>query len=330
MTPDDLVRHVRRSGRDLRLRSLVATVADPDSSITAAGPTAAAADHLYEIGSVTKLATGVLLAAMVLRGDVALTDPLSAHLPWDLPWRRGAEPTLETLATHRSGLGNTPRSLAVGEFALAAGLSTRDPWAGLDAAAYRTLVADAARRVRRPGTFRYSSLGIGLLGDALAARAGMAFEDLATQRVLQPLHMTRTTFARPAGEITAGHSARGTSAPFLQDRMPAAGALASTTQDVTRLLRAALPDSPAPARLREAVALAQAPRARTGPGAEVGLAWLRATAPRDEGLTLWHNGGTWGFSAFAAVRPGDGKSVVLLTDTCRPLDALGAELLGDA
>ncbi|WP_369133624.1 serine hydrolase [Modestobacter sp. I12A-02662] len=64
---------------------------------------------LFEIGSVTKAVTGVLLAEMVLRGDVSLEDPLSQHLPGPQPAWRHRAPTLLELATHRSGLPNTPK-----------------------------------------------------------------------------------------------------------------------------------------------------------------------------------------------------------------------------
>ena len=326
MTPD-LVGRVRRAGRELRLRSLVVTRADPRGTVTVAGPDPHRAGRRYEIGSVTKLVTGVLLARMVLDGEVALDDPLERHLRWDLPWRDGRAPTLGDLATHRAGLPNTPRPLLVGESALAAGLSSRDPWARIEADRYRALVAREARRIRRPGVFRYSSSGIGLLGAALAARAGTSYEELATERVLRPLGMARSTFDRPAGAdaVVRGHSASGAPAPYLRDRMPAAGALASTSEDVTLLIRAGLADSLVPPRLREAVTFSQVPRARVVAGLGVGLAWL--LTERDGRVTAWHNGATWGFSAYAAVRPADGVSVVVLTDTCRSVDEFGTELI---
>jgi serine-type D-Ala-D-Ala carboxypeptidase/endopeptidase len=67
---------------------------------------------LFEIGSITKAFTGVLLADMVLRGDVALEDPLSRHLPGRHPTWRYRQPTLLELATHRSGLANAPRAMS--------------------------------------------------------------------------------------------------------------------------------------------------------------------------------------------------------------------------
>src|SRR5207253_2153236 len=38
-------------------------------------------DTVFEIGSITKVLTALLLADMVQRGEVALSDPLTKHLP---------------------------------------------------------------------------------------------------------------------------------------------------------------------------------------------------------------------------------------------------------
>jgi len=65
---------------------------------------------LFEIGSITKVFTGVLLADMSLRGELALEDPLSRHLPGPRSAWRHREPTLLELATHRSALPNTPKA----------------------------------------------------------------------------------------------------------------------------------------------------------------------------------------------------------------------------
>ena len=75
---------------------------------------------LFEIGSVTKPFTGVLLADMCLRGEVSLDDPVSAYLPGsELPRWRGRPPTLEELASHRAALPNAPCGLGRPEPAFA-------------------------------------------------------------------------------------------------------------------------------------------------------------------------------------------------------------------
>lgn len=328
MDRHDLAQSLSATARRARYVSLAATVSDPRGEVSAAWPDDDLADSRYEVGSITKVATGVLLADMVLAGEVSLGDPVDELLAWDLPWPSGSAPTLGELATHRSGLPNTPRSLFRGELLLALGLSRRNPWDGVTGEEYRAMVADAARSARRPRGHRYSSMGFGLLGNALAAKMGTCYEDLVTERVLLPLGMDRSTFARPGGAdaVARGHTRRGRPVAYLQDLMPAAGSLVGTTKDLTRLLRAGLPGSPAPSRLREAIGLSQQRWLRLGPKMYCGLGWM--LIDQDGATIAWHNGATWGFRGFAACNTATQTTVAVLTNSSRSVDKLGFNLLG--
>ena len=89
---------------------------------------------MFEIGSITKAVHRRCCSAdMHLRGEVGLDDPLSRRLDGPGPAWREREPTLRELATHRSGLRNTPRPLARRELLFALGLGERDPWGDVDA-----------------------------------------------------------------------------------------------------------------------------------------------------------------------------------------------------
>jgi len=282
---------------------------------------------LFEIGSITKAFTGVLLAEMVLRGEVALADPLSRHLPGLRPAWRYREPTLLELATHRSGLPNTPGEMNRGEFAYALGVTRQDPWAAVTAADYRRLLSREAPRRAPGGRVGYSSMAVGLLGDALAAVAGMSYEQLLTERVLAPLGMSATAVTVPPerrDRLMGGHSRRGRPRPPIQDFMPAAGSLRSSADDMVRLLAACLepPDDALGAALR----LAQQPQARIGKGLQVGLCWFIVTR-RDRPRVVWHNGGTWGFRSFAGFAPDQGTGAVVMSNTSRSVDRLGLRLV---
>jgi D-alanyl-D-alanine-carboxypeptidase/D-alanyl-D-alanine-endopeptidase len=65
---------------------------------------------VFEIGSITKVFTSLLLADMVQRGELALTDPVAKYLPQGvkMPERNGRTITLENLSRHRSGLPPLP------------------------------------------------------------------------------------------------------------------------------------------------------------------------------------------------------------------------------
>jgi D-alanyl-D-alanine-carboxypeptidase/D-alanyl-D-alanine-endopeptidase len=305
--------------------ALVEGVLEPDGRQAFRGRSAN--EHsLFEIGSITKAFTGVLLAEMAVRGEVGLNDPLSHHLAGPRPAWRHREPTLAEIATHRSGLPNVPRGLARGELVYAAGLSGADPWARVSAADYRAMVASASPK-RPPGArVAYSSMAVGLLGDALAARAGLPYEELLRQRVLEPLGLHSTAIDVPEAardRLLEGRSRRGRPRAPIADFMPAAGSLRSDASDLLRFVGACLkpPDGP----LGEALLLAQQPRARLGRNAAIGLCWIltrRRRGPR----VVWHNGGTWGFRSFAAFVPAEGRAVVVLSSVARSVDRRGYRL----
>ena len=286
---------------------------------------------LFEIGSVTKAFTGTLLAAMHLRGEVGLSEPLTRLLaPAEGPAWRWRPPTLEELATHRSHLPNVPRSLAQDELRAALGLLRREPWAGVTEDDYRRVVRATRPRRAPGGRMRYSSMGFGLLGDALAARAGMPWAQLIRERVCAPLGLADTVVEVPAeaaSRLMQGRSGRGAPRPPLHDWMPAAGSLRSSAADVLTFLEAAVaaPDGP----LGAAFELALRPRARIGRSAAIGLGWL-ILRRRDRPAVAWHNGGTWGFRSFAAVVPEESLAVVVLANTTRSVDRLGFKLLEEA
>jgi serine-type D-Ala-D-Ala carboxypeptidase/endopeptidase len=283
-------------------------------------------ETIFEIGSITKVFTGVLLADMHLRGEVTLDSRLSRYRDGPTPAWRGREPTLLELATHRSGLPNTPRPLARRELAFALGLGDRDPWSDVDPRGYAELLRQLSPRRAPGGRMRYSSVGFGLLGDALAAAAGKPYEDLLRERILIPLGMRATTTAPGALEI-AGHSRRGRPRPPIEDLMPAAGSIRSSAAELSAFLSACIcpgPEPPGPA-----LALAQRPAHRVNRRLSIGLGWLIVTPPRKRPL-VWHNGGTWGFRSFAGFSPERDRGVVVLSNTARSVDRLGWRLLDEA
>jgi CubicO group peptidase (beta-lactamase class C family) len=170
-------------------------------------------------------------------------------------------------------------------------------------------------------------MAVGLLGDALAARAGTSYEELVTERVLAPLGMSATAVTVPPARthrLLEGHSRRGHPRPPIQDFMPAAGSLRSSVEDMLCFLAACLQPPEGP--LGAALELAQRPHVDMGRGVQLGLCWV-IFARRGHRRVIWHNGGTWGFRAFAGFAPDRGTAAVVLSDTARSVDRLGLQLV---
>jgi CubicO group peptidase (beta-lactamase class C family) len=281
---------------------------------------------VFEIGSITKVFTGLLLADLAEQGLVGLDDPLAGYLPASVrvPTHGGRQITLGELASHAGGLPRdskgTLRRWLGDRHNPNAGLSVEELYAGL-----------ARTRLRRqPGQrVKYSNLGAGLLGQALAGVAGQPYEALVRERICVPLGMPDTVVT-PTGEQTArlatGYTRRGRPAPPLE--LPAlvgAGALRSTATDLLGFLEANL--DPARTPLAAQIERTQQPRLRAAKRVEIGLGWLIARPPGAAGPVLWHNGGTSGFRSFVAFTRETRTAVVVLSNTARSVDRLGLGLL---
>ena len=276
---------------------------------------------IFEIGSITKVFTGILLARLALEGVVRLEDRVSSYLGPELAVP--GDPTLLALATHGTGLPNVPKGFARREIAFALGLPrARDPHADVTPEAFAAALARTRARRRR---FRYSSLGFGLLGGALERAAGATYEDLVRELVCVPLGMVDTAIDPIApSRLAHGHSRRGRRRPPFRDHtLAAAGLLHSTAGDMIRFLRANLAPEETP--IGPPLELAQKPHTAASRGLAVGLGWIIASR---RGRTLhWHNGGTWGFRAFAAIDRGAQTGAVVFANRSRSQDRLGLRLM---
>jgi D-alanyl-D-alanine-carboxypeptidase/D-alanyl-D-alanine-endopeptidase len=310
-----------------------------ETAVASAGPVpepAGSPEHVvFEIGSVTKVFTSLLLAIAVRRGEVALDDALSEHLPLGshVPRRGNADITLLHLATHRSGLPRLPP-----RFFWEAFRHREDPYAELTTE--RVLEALARTRLRRsPGErFRYSNFGAGLLGIALGQAARADYETLVRDRIARPLGMRDTTVALDEDQrsrLAPGTTRRGKqAAPWTVSGLAGAGALRSTVADLLRFVRAQTGVAPSDvsAELAAAIEMTHQERARgsrVAPGLRVGLGWMLLPIGRRKLETIWHNGGTGGYRSYVGVAPSVDAGVVVLSSNVRTVDPIGTRVLLD-
>ena len=184
---------------------------------------------LFEIGSITKLFTALLLQDMIERGEMKLDDPVQTYLPAavKVPTWQGKPITLLHLATHTSGL---PRDC---EGELCSFLST-------------------CKLAQAPGLkWGYSNLGMGLLGRAIVRQAGQDYETLVIERICRPLGMDSTRINLSAeqqgrfaaGHVMVGHRTRSVAVPGRATdvnvpRLAGYGGLRSTANDLLKFVSA--------------------------------------------------------------------------------------------
>jgi len=278
---------------------LVAAQADSTTTrFSAAGgmragsETAPDADTRFEWGSITKTFTALLLADMVVRGELALRDAVQDALPsgTQLLDSTGEPIRWFDLATQRSGLPRLPSNQT--------DVQTADPYANYGEQALLSFLADWRPSVQRGSRFEYSNLGFGLLGHALGRRHGGGFEAALTQRVLQPLGLGGVQLQTPGRVVpntAQGHDAQRKPVPAWHfQALAGAGALVGSATELARYAMAAL--GHIDTALAPAFKLALTRQADgAGPNHPIGLAWMLGTL---NGRPLAnHDGGTYGFSS---------------------------------
>ncbi|MET9800937.1 serine hydrolase domain-containing protein [Streptomyces sp. NPDC006368] len=263
----------------------------------------------YEIGSVTKTYTGLLLARLTGTGALSGNDEAVTYL--DPGRRRGpAGITLTHLITHTSGLPPLPRDFHL----RALPHRSTNPYAPYSAE--RVVRAFLRSRPRhRPGTrWRYSNFGAAVLGHALAAATATPWERLLTTHVLDPLGLTGTALAPggPHADAT-GHRADGVRpTPALRiGGFAAAGAVRATPDDLLTFLEAHLRPETSP--LADALREVRRPVLRRGRGrGQVHtLTWFQDAT--EHGPMYFHLGATSGQQVFLGFRPDTGTALAAVS-----------------
>ncbi|CAL9485168.1 serine hydrolase domain-containing protein [Streptomyces sp. enrichment culture] len=233
-------------------------------------------DRFVEIGSLSKVFTGTVLARLAEDGVVGLDTPLEECLP-EVPAGTGI--TLRHLAEHTSGLPRLP----VGPSG-----PPDDPYATFTEEALRASLRELDRvATGRLGQEEYSNLGYAVLGHALTSVTGRSYQQLVDERVLSPLGLEPgSVTALPPRElrlIPRGLFGRPRPLWTLTGPILPAGGLWSTCRTLSQVVVGLLVER------------------RLGPPAP---SWQRGQS------ITWHNGATRGSSVVAAAHD-DGRWLVL-------------------
>jgi CubicO group peptidase (beta-lactamase class C family) len=275
-------------------------------------------DSVFEIGSITKTFTGLILAQMVEQKSVRLTDPVRELLPPGTVAEpaSGLEITLLDLSDQHSGLPRMPDNFAPADHA--------NPYADYDAELLYAYVSKHGVALTSTAPFEYSNLGVGLLGAALANRAGLSYNDLLHLQITGPLNMTDTavtlTPSMRARFIEGHDGAHNPAHAWDLDALAGAGGIRSTAADMLTYLEAQLHPNKLPATasstpqgktLSAAINASHTIHAEAAPGVHIALNWFRVDATGN----FWHNGGTGGYSSYALFNPDKDFAVIVLFNT---------------
>lgn len=281
---------------------------------------------LYEIGSITKVFTSLILADMVQHGELNLNDPISKFLPKSVktPTFNGKEITLLDLATHTSGLPRGPDNLTSNDQYVPFKDYTVDHM--YDFLSRYKLAREIGSK------YEYSNFGMGLLGHILSLKAGMNYETLVLKRICKPLHMDNTVVtitAKLQSLLATPHSMF--NQPINNYQMGAlagAGALKSNVNDLLKFLKANLgltKTSLLPAMELSHIVRDSAPNPNMAIPQFVCLGWNFAKVFETELIN--HDGNTSGSSAFIGFDKKKKVGVVVLSNSVNVIDDIAVHII---
>ena len=278
---------------------------------------------VFEIGSIGKTFTALLLANMVERNELAFDDPIEQFLPdyVTAPTYDGRPIHLIDLATHTSGLPSLPENFDPAD--------EYNPYADYTLEQMYTALSQTVLKRPIGIVYEYSNFGMGLLGQILSIRGGMSYEKLVENRITDVLGMncTRINLTPQMENHLATGYRDGEQMPLWDiPTLAGAGALRSTVSDLLIYLEAnaGLIDSP----LYGAMQTTHEPRFPVSASMMVGLAWHIRT--EGDLHIIEHHGATGGYWGYAGFVRDKQIGVVILTNTYKDVDFIALDLLRKA
>ncbi|MEQ9439139.1 MAG: serine hydrolase domain-containing protein [Cyclobacteriaceae bacterium] len=267
----------------------------------------------FEIGSITKVFTSALLSQLVLEGKVNLDDPIQQYLSFPLnPKEANASRiTLKQLANHTAGLPRLP-----GNFNNTV-TDQSNPYKNYGPHELEAYLHDGLRLQSTPGEqYAYSNLGAGLLGYILSQVAEQPYTALLQKRIFTPLHMQNSAagieelsanlkFITNSLVISGRDPSGNPTSNWELNAMQAAGAILSTTEDLSRFVRANFQENAAYDLQKEITF-------EVSDELALGLGWhIRRDASEN---WYWHNGGTGGYRSCLVLDERSRQGVIVLSN----------------
>jgi len=269
-------------------------------------------DTRFEIGSVSKTLTALLLAQAISEGRARIDDDVRRYLPAgydNLQWSDGKAITLGELADTTSGL---PDFLPNPEPIMKLPADRQTPAASKLLASYTNdAFLNDLRRIKlvsRPSsTSRHSNVAAQLLGYIVGRLFARPFEAALAEEIERPNSMGSGGAAHLEKAAT-GYDGNGKIAPpFGGESIQPAGGLVYSGKDMARFLELEIGSD------RPAVRLSQQVRFVEAPDRQIAFTWVRSE-PRPGVYKFRMSGGTFGFSSYLEFYPSLGYGIALMAN----------------
>lgn len=277
---------------------------------------------MYEIGSVTKVFTSLLLADMSLKQQVSINDPITRYLPSavKISVKDGKVPTLLNLSSHTVGYPRMPDNVDPKD--------PDNPFADYTLQQLYDYVSRFPYTSDMGTFFRYSNSGYALLGNILASVAHKDYETLVKQGVCEVLDMKNTTIRlTPAqkANMAMGHSEYGLQVSnWDMPAFVATGALRSNVNDLLNFAAANL--GIVKTKLWPAMELCHIPRIiKSKVEGDVTMGWTLVNENGHE--FLWKDGTTAGYRALVLLDRKKKNGLVILSNCLNPINDIAYHIL---
>jgi serine-type D-Ala-D-Ala carboxypeptidase/endopeptidase len=276
------------------------------------GAKKATPDTVFQIGSISKTFTALLLAHAVAEGKVKLDDDVRVYLPGQydqLQWSDKTPITLRQLADTTSGLPDylpdpAPLMKLPAEKQLAAASEMLANYSNDDF--LRDL--NDIKLVAKPGTeSRHSNVAAQMLGLILSRVYAKPFAKLLSDKIEVPLGMREGTVPAPAELAATGYDDKGIAPPFRGESITPAGGLEYSARDIASYLRLQISGASEPVRINQQISFNE-------PGDRGhAFTWL-VSQPRPGLLKYRMSGGTFGASSYIEFYPSLGYGITLMAN----------------
>ena len=275
---------------------------------------------IYEIGSVSKTFTGILLVQAVANKKITMEDDIRKYLPIQCAKLeyKGEAIRVKHLVTHTSRIPRIPENLDKQTH-----FDELNPYKNYD----KKMVYDYLSTLKLdtfPGIkLDYSNTGMALLGIILENVYQQSYEELLNQYITTVIGMKKTFVNVPAAHLTnfaTGYNEKGKETPHwdLGDQV-GAGGIKSTIEDMALYLKENINESSAVIQNSHQIQFEKLKD-------KIAFSWF--IQPTKTGNTLiWHNGGTYGFTSFCGFVKEKKCGVVILSNSGNGVDKLAIDIL---
>ena len=303
---------------------------------------------VFQLGSVTKSITGFMLAKEILKGTLSLDDTITPYIHIKKKSKFDSV-TIKHLVTHTSGLPHNTLDVFGPTFLAGAGVGiirsrlifgpmgapaviVYTPWQSIfipPLPHYSTYGKGALNedlrlaRLKKYGTYKYSNIGYGIIGNILSEKHGLNFEGLLQQEFCEPLGLTETSTKPknlPKGKYATPHDFSGirmVRTQFAEGGMEGAGDVKMSATDLMKYLQLQFDSTNA---LFPIIKLQQQSQFKAFDKKhheiEIGMGWLKKIDK--EGTEIfWHHDHLLGTSAFVGFIPSKNIGIFLLANNAK-------------